>query len=38
MVVHHYLRREARGVQHLFDLETCLSLLDPPRESDGPSG
>lgn len=38
MVVHHYLRREARGIQHLFDLETCLSLLDLPCEGDGPAG
>lgn len=26
MVLHWYLRREARGVQHLFDLETWLEL------------
>jgi hypothetical protein len=36
MVVHHYLRRGARGVQHLFDLETYLGLLDLPRESGEP--
>lgn len=26
MLYHHYLRREARGVQHLFDLEAWLEL------------
>lgn len=26
MILHWYLRREARGVQHLFDLETWLEL------------
>lgn len=39
MVVHHYERREARGVQHLFDLETVLGLLedsgDKPLDGEG---
>ncbi|WP_276959494.1 hypothetical protein [Allomeiothermus silvanus] len=28
-VVHHYLRREARGVQHLFDLEGLPEPVGP---------
>ncbi len=32
MALEHYERREARGVQHLFDLETWLDALDEPSE------